>query len=79
MCMSLALLFAVSPMLAFVSANVWAYMYDCEAVINTDVVCHKGEMIASLFALSWYWVITLPVGVVVFLTFYFLYLTVRRK
>ena len=79
MCMSLALLFAVSPFFAFVSANIWAYMYECEVVINTEIKCHKADMIASLFALSWYWVITLPVGIILFLTFYFLYLTARRK
>jgi len=79
MCMRLSLLFAVFPLLAFVSANIWAYLYECEAVINTQVVCHKADLIASLFALSWYWIITLPLGIVIFLVFYFLYLTVRRK
>ena len=79
MCMSFALLFGVSPLLAFVSANIWGYLYDCGPIIKAEITCYKGDFIASLFSLSWYWVITLPIGLILFGVFYFLYLTVRRK
>ncbi len=80
MCMGLSIFFGVFPLLALVIANIFGYINNCWWITGVDIApCYDAGLIATLFTLSVYWVITLPVWIIFLWIFYFMYLTVRHK
>lgn len=80
MCMWFSLLFAVFPLLSLILANIFWYMGGCGLVTSIDVVsdCYSSWMLHSLFLLSVYWVITLPIGVLLWGVFWWMYRTANK-
>jgi hypothetical protein len=79
MCMILSLFIAVSPLFAFFVANIIGYFQWCEPIIKPIVEnCNDALILGSLFSISWYWVVTLPLWLVSLWVFYFFYVSAKK-
>ncbi|NDK10298.1 hypothetical protein GW846_06005 [Candidatus Gracilibacteria bacterium] len=79
MCMILSLFIAVSPLFAFFVANIIGYFQGCAPIIRSIVEnCNDAIILGSLFSISWYWVISLPLGLVLFGVFYLFYVSAKK-
>jgi len=79
--MHLSIFFAVFPLLFFAIANIMSYLIGCGIVWTPEMLesCIGGERIVSLYVFSWFVIVSIPIGSIFFITFYLLYLSVRRR